>query len=142
MENARRPGSIELLPIGRVRSPLVDLSDAPCQGDEGAPDAELVIDAEYAAGLTAMAVGEELLVLTWLDRAARDVLSVRPRGDLDRHEQGVFTTRSPHRPNPLGLHHVVVLAIDGRVLRVRDLEAIDGTPIVDIKPVLGPISER
>jgi tRNA-Thr(GGU) m(6)t(6)A37 methyltransferase TsaA len=139
VEAGARPA---LRPIGRVRSPLVDLADAPCQGDEGAPEAELVIDTEYIAGLTGLAAGDELLVLTWLDRASRDVLSVHPRGDQARRRQGVFTTRSPDRPNPIGLHRVSVLAIDDRVVRVTELEAVDGTPIVDIKPVLGPISER
>jgi len=133
---------IELHPIGHVRSPLVELADAPRQGDEGAPDAEIVIADEYAGGLTGLGTGDELLVLTWLDRASRDVLSVHPRGERDRPEQGVFTTRSPDRPNPIGLHRVVVIAVDGDRLRVRDLEAIDGTPVVDIKPVLGPIEGR
>ena len=139
VEASERP---QLRPIGRVRSSLVDLAAAPCQGDEGAPEAELVIDADYVAGLAGIEVGDELLVLTWLDRASRDVLSVHPRGDRARPEQGVFTTRSPHRPNPIGLHRVTVVAVEGLVIRVRDLEALDGTPIVDIKPVLGPISER
>ena len=133
---------IELHPIGHVRSPLVELADAPRQGDEGAPDAEIVIAAEYVGGLTGVGTGDELLVLTWLDRASRDVLSVHPRGERDRPEQGVFTTRSPDRPNPIGLHRVVVIAVHGDKLRVRDLEAIDGTPVVDIKPVLGPIEGR
>jgi tRNA-Thr(GGU) m(6)t(6)A37 methyltransferase TsaA len=133
---------IELHPIGHVRSPLVELADAPRQGDEGAPEAEIVIAGEYVGGLTGVGTGDELLVLTWLDRASRDVLSVHPRGERDRPEQGVFTTRSPDRPNPIGLHRVVVIAVHGDKLRVRDLEAIDGTPVVDIKPVLGPIEGR
>ena len=101
-----------------------------------------MIDTEYVAGLAGIEAGDELLVLTWLDRASRDVLSVHPRGDQSREQQGVFATRSPDRPNPIGLHRVTVLAIDDGVVRVSDLEAVDGTPIVDIKPVLGPISER
>jgi tRNA-Thr(GGU) m(6)t(6)A37 methyltransferase TsaA len=133
---------IELHPIGHVRSPLVELADAPRQGDEGAPEAEIVIAGEFVGGLTGVGTGDELLVLTWLDRASRDVLSVHPRGERDRPEQGVFTTRSPDRPNPIGLHRVVVIAVHGDKLRVRDLEAIDGTPVVDIKPVLGPIEGR
>jgi tRNA-Thr(GGU) m(6)t(6)A37 methyltransferase TsaA len=132
----------ELHPIGRVRSPLVDLADAPRQGDEGAPDAELVIDDACVAGLAGIDVGEELLVLSWLHHASRDVVSVHPRGDPDRPAQGVFTTRSADRPNPIGLHRVTVVAVDGHVVRVSGLEAVDGTPIVDIKPILGPISER
>ena len=133
---------IELHPIGHVRSPLVELADAPRQGDEGRPDADIVIADEYVGGLTGVGTGDELLVLTWLDRASRNVLSVHPRGELDRPVQGVFTTRSPDRPNPIGLHRVVVIAVDGDRLRVRDLEAIDGTPVIDIKPVLGPIEGR
>jgi tRNA-Thr(GGU) m(6)t(6)A37 methyltransferase TsaA len=132
----------ELRPIGRVRSPLVDLAEAPRQGDEGAPEAELVIDDTYVAGLAGIGVGDQLLVLTWLHRASRDVLSVHLRGDPERPLEGVFTTRSPDRPNPIGLHRVTVLAVEGRALRVTGLEAVDGTPIADIKPVLGPISER
>jgi len=133
---------MELQAIGTVASPLKDLAAAPKQGDEGAPDAWLVFDAGFADGLDGIAAGDELVVLTWLDRAARDVLRVHPRGDLRRPAQGVFTTRSPDRPNPIGLHRVTVLEVDGLRLRVRDLEALDGTPVVDVKPVLGGIAER
>jgi tRNA-Thr(GGU) m(6)t(6)A37 methyltransferase TsaA len=128
--------TIELQPIGTVESSLTDRASAPKQGDEGAPAATLVIDARYAEALDGIAPGDELLVLTWLDRAHREVLRVHPRGDLTRAEQGVFNTRSPDRPNPIGLHHVTVEAIDGLRVRVRQLEALDGTPIVDIKPPL------
>jgi tRNA-Thr(GGU) m(6)t(6)A37 methyltransferase TsaA len=133
---------MELRPIGTVESPLADRASAPKQGDEGAPDAWLVFDPAVADGLEGVAAGDELLVLTWLDRAARDVLRVYPRGDLSRGEHGVFTTRSPDRPNPIGLHRVRVLAVEGTRLRVADLEALDGTPIVDVKPVLRRIDER
>ena len=133
---------MELQAIGTVASPLKDLAAAPKQGDEGAPEAWLVFDAGVADGLDGIAAGDELVVLTWLDRAARDVLRVHPRGDLRRPAQGVFTTRSPDRPNPIGLHRVTVLEVDGLRLRVRDLEALDGTPVVDLKPVLGGIAER
>jgi tRNA-Thr(GGU) m(6)t(6)A37 methyltransferase TsaA len=126
----------ELNPIGAVESPLTDRASAPRQGDEGAPDAWLVFDAGVVAGLDGLAVGDAVLVLTWLDRARRDVLRVRPRGDPARPECGVFVTRSPDRPNPIGLHRVEVLAIDGHRIRVRHLEALDGTPILDVKPVL------
>ena len=129
-------------PIGRVESPLTSTADAPRQGDEGAPEARLVVTSEFVGGLDGITPGDELLVLTWLDRASRAVLSVHPRGELDRPEQGVFTTRSPDRPNPIGLHRVVVTAIDGVTVYVSNLEAIDGTPIVDIKPVLGPVEGR
>ena len=133
---------MELRPIGTVESPLTDRESAPKQGDEGAPDAWLAFSADVAEGLGGIAVGDELLVLTWLDRASRDVLRVHPRGDPARPEQGVFSTRSPDRPNPIGLHRVTVLAIHGARLRVRDLEALDGTPIVDVKPLLRSIDER
>jgi tRNA-Thr(GGU) m(6)t(6)A37 methyltransferase TsaA len=133
---------VRLTAIGTVRSPLRDRAAAPRQGDEGAPEAVLVFEPGVAAGLDGLAVGDEVLVLTWLDRARRDVLRVHPRGDAARPEAGVFATRSPDRPNPIGLHRVTVLAIDGLRLRVRDLEALDGTPVLDVKPVLGPVEER
>ena len=136
------PLSMELVAIGRVESPLKDREAAPKQGDEGAPDAWLAFEASVADALEGIAVGDELLLLTWFDRARRDVLRVHPRGDLSRPEQGVFGTRSPDRPNPIGLHRVTVLAIDGSRLRVSDLEALDGTPIVDVKPVLRGVGER
>jgi tRNA-Thr(GGU) m(6)t(6)A37 methyltransferase TsaA len=131
-----------LRPIGRVESPLVDRASAPRQGDEGAPDAWLVFDPGVAVGLRDLHAGEEVLVLTWLDRARRDVLVVHPRGDEARPETGVFSTRSPDRPNPIGLHRVEILAVEGLRLRVRNLEAIEGTPILDVKPVLDPGRER
>jgi tRNA-Thr(GGU) m(6)t(6)A37 methyltransferase TsaA len=133
---------MELIPIGRVVSTLTRLADAPKQGDEGAPEAWLVVDDAFVAGLRGLEAGSDALVLTWLDRARRDVLSVHPRGDRGRPEQGVFATRSPDRPNPIGLHRVRIAEIDGGRLLVRDLEALDGTPILDVKPVLGPQAER
>jgi tRNA-Thr(GGU) m(6)t(6)A37 methyltransferase TsaA len=133
---------MDLVAIGTVESPLKDRASAPKQADEGAPEAWLVLDASVADALDGIAAGDELLVLTWLDRAARDVLRVHPRGDLANPEQGVFNTRSPDRPNPIGLHRVTVLSIDGVRLRVSGLEAIDGTPIVDLKPPLRGIDER
>jgi tRNA-Thr(GGU) m(6)t(6)A37 methyltransferase TsaA len=128
--------------IGRVESSLLDLDDAPLQGDEGAPDADIVFEAAYAPALREIQVGHELLVLTWLDRARRDVLAVHPRGDERNPLTGVFGTRSPDRPNPIGLHRVQVVAIEGNRVRVSNLEAIDGTPVLDVKPVLEPIGER
>jgi len=122
--------------IGTVRSPLTDLESAPRQGDEGAPEAWLEFDATVLDGLQGLKVGDTVLVITWLDRARRDVLSVHPRGDIRRPQEGVFNTRSPHRPNPLGLHRVEILAVEGTRLRVGGLEALDGTPIVDVKPLL------
>ncbi len=128
---------MRLTPIGAVESALADLAHAPRQGDEGAPDAWLVIEPQLAAALDGLAPGDAILVLTWLDRARRDVLRVHPRGDLERLEQGVFATRSPDRPNPIGLHRVEIVAVTGNRVHVRPLEAVHGTPILDIKPVLG-----
>ena len=129
-------------PIGHVASPLISTADAPRQGDEGAPDAYLILDSAVLDGLHGVAVGDEIIVLTWLREADRSILKVHPRGDLSRPEQGVFNTRSPSRPNPIGLHRVRVLDLDGRRLHVSGLEAIDGTPVVDLKPVLGSIEDR
>jgi tRNA-Thr(GGU) m(6)t(6)A37 methyltransferase TsaA len=133
---------LELRPIGRVESPLVDPDRAPKQGDEGAPEAWLVFDDAVLAALGDVRPGQEAILLTWLDRARRDVLRVHPRSDPGRPETGVFSTRSPDRPNPIGLHRVEIVAVEGSRLRVRNLEAIDGTPILDLKPVLGAIDER
>ena len=133
---------MELVAIGVVESALRDRATAPKQGDEGAPDAWLVFEPRVAGALDGIAAGDELLVLTWLDRARRDVLRVRPRGDPSRSEQGVFSTRSPDRPNPIGLHRVTVLATDGLRIHVGALEALDGTPIVDVKPLLRTVDER
>ena len=123
-------------PIGVVRSELTRLEDAPMQGDEGAPEAWLELTPQATEGLVGIKAGDELLVLTWLHLAQRDVLQVHPRGDPNRPLTGVFATRSPDRPNPIGLHRVSVLEVAEQNLRVAPLEAIDGTPIVDIKPVL------
>jgi tRNA-Thr(GGU) m(6)t(6)A37 methyltransferase TsaA len=129
-------------PIGLVSSALTDQDQAPRQGDEGAPPAWLVLDPGLREAMSGLAVGAEVIVLTWLDRASRDVRQVHPRGDLSRPAQGVFSTRSPDRPNPIGLHNVVITAIEGASIAVRNLEALDRTPILDIKPVLGPVDQR
>ena len=131
-----------LRPVGHVLSELTDPALAPRQGDEGAPEAWLVLDAEMSEAARNLEVGEEVVVLTWLHRAERNVLVVRPRSDPSRPEQGVFSTRSPARPNPIGLHRTTITAIDGNHLKVSALEAIDGTPVLDIKPVLREIEER
>jgi tRNA-Thr(GGU) m(6)t(6)A37 methyltransferase TsaA len=128
----------EVQVVGRVESPLTDISSAPRQGDEGAPDAWLVFEPSVAEALEGITPGDEVIVLTWLDRANRDVLRVHPRGDVSRAQQGVFATRSPHRPNPIGLHPVEIVSVEGLRARVRNLEAVDGTPILDLKPVLSP----
>lgn len=127
-----------LRPIGHVESPLKDRAAAPRQADEGAPDAWLVLGDEYASAVDGLTPGTDVLLLTWLDRADRDTLAVRPRGDTTRRITGVFATRSPDRPNPIGLHTVHILSIAGPRIHVRNLEALDGTPVLDIKPVLTP----
>ena len=134
--------SLQLTPIGVVESPLTVMDAAPKQGDEGAPEAWLVFQAAVLEGLDGIQAGDEVILLTWLDRARRDVLSVHPRSDVTNPLQGVFNTRSPDRPNPIGLHLVQIVAIDGPRVAVRNLEALDGTPIVDVKPVLGPPGSR
>ena len=131
-----------LRPIGRVESTLTDTALAPRQADEGAPEAWLVLEPGVAEGLRDLGPGTDVILLTWLDRADRDVLLVHPRGDTTRPETGVFNTRSPHRPNPIGLHRVRLVARERNRLLVSNLEAVDQTPILDIKPVLGDISER
>ena len=129
--------------IGHVHSTLTDLEDAPRQADEGAPDAWLEFTPQSAPGLAGIKAGDELLILTWLHLAERDVLQVHPRGDLTRPLTGVFATRSPDRPNPIGLHRVSVRDVAEGKIHVAPLEAIDGTPIIDIKPVLsGSVSDR
>jgi tRNA-Thr(GGU) m(6)t(6)A37 methyltransferase TsaA len=127
---------IDIETIGRVESPLTERSQAPKQGDEGAPEAWIVLHDRVAGALLGLNAGDDLLVLTWLDRAARDTLQVYPRGDPERGMHGVFATRSPDRPNPIGLHRVEVIAVEGTRLHVRNLEALDGTPVLDLKPPL------
>ena len=128
--------TFEVTAIGRVESPLTDPATAPKQGHEGAPDAWLVFDPDFLEGLQELRTGDRVIVLTWLDRARRDILRVHPRDDAVQPQQGVFSTRSSDRPNPIGLHPVEILSVDGLRLHVRNLEALDGTPIIDVKPVL------
>lgn len=131
------PMTYELYPIGWVRSPLKRRADAPKQGYEGAPDARITVESRFLPALDRLDPGQDLLILTWLHQSRRDTLAVHPRHDLSRPLHGVFATRSPDRPNPIGLHRVRLLAIEnGGVLHVAPLEAIDGTPVVDIKPAL------
>jgi tRNA-Thr(GGU) m(6)t(6)A37 methyltransferase TsaA len=135
-------GTYAIRPVGRVSSPLTDRETAPKQGFEGAPDAWLVFDPEVAEGIRDLAVGAEVFVLTWLHRARREVLAVHPRDDPRNPETGVFSTRSQDRPNPIGLHRVRVAAVDGLRVLVQGLEAFDGTPVVDVKPVLAAEQSR
>ena len=128
---------VSLRPIGFIRSPLRTREDAPRQGPEGAPDAWLEVDPIFARGLSRIAAGDQLVVITWLHRADREVLEVHPRDDPDAPLSGVFATRSPDRPNPLGLHRVTVREISGTRLRIGPIEATEGTPVVDIKVALG-----
>jgi tRNA-Thr(GGU) m(6)t(6)A37 methyltransferase TsaA len=127
---------IEIKPVGRVESSLTDRAAAPKQGNEGAPEAWLVFEPDLIEALHGIEVGDEVLVFTWLDRGDRDVLRTRPRDDPANSLQGVFNTRSPDRPNPIGLHPVRVVAIEGTRMLVSELEALDGTPVLDVKPVL------
>jgi len=130
-------------PIGFVRSPLISRKDAPRQSDEGAPEAWVEIDPAFADAMLGMQAGDDIILLTWLHESRREVLQVYPRGDRRNALTGVFATRSPDRPNPIGLHCVHLLEIkDGLRFRVAALEAIDGTPVIDIKPVLGDPGDR
>ena len=136
MDDNPGTASYPLLPIGTVRSPLRSREECPHQGFEGAPEAEIAFDPTFAEGLEGLKPGAEILVLTWFHEARRDVLKVHPKNDPRNPLRGVFLTRSPDRPNPIGLHRVKVVALEGGRLRVRDLEALDGTPVLDVKPVL------
>lgn len=143
MSNTHESGSREadfvLNPIGRIHSTLTVRHGAPRQGNEGAPDARVEVKPEFLEAVEGLEVGQEILLLTWLHQADRATLKVIPRNDPANPLTGVFATRAPDRPNPIGLHRVTVFAIeDRRWLHVRPLEAIDGTPVVDIKPVLYP----
>lgn len=127
---------IEIKPVGRVESPLTDRAAAPKQGSEGAPEAWIAFEPDLIGALHGIEPGDEVLLFTWLDRGDRDVLQTRPRDDPANPIQGVFNTRSPDRPNPIGLHPVTVLAIEGPRMLVSELEALSGTPVLDVKPVI------
>lgn len=135
-ERANSAARAHLRPVGVIRSIIKTPEDAPRQGSEGAPDAWLEVRAFAAAALEGLAAGDDIIVVTWLHQARRDVLKVHPRGDEHHPLTGVFATRSPHRPNPLGIHRVTIRHIDGNRLLVGPIEAVDATPVVDIKPVL------
>ena len=132
----------QLRPVGRVESPLTDRDTAPKQGDEGAPLARILFRPELGEAAADLRIGDQVLVLTWLHHGRRDVLSVHPRDDPNRPREGVFSTRSPDRPNPIGLHAVTITGVEDNAITVRNLEAIDGTPVLDVKPVLGAVGER
>ena len=132
----------EVVPVGWVESPLTERAQAPRQGDEGTPPAWLAFQAEVAEAIRDLQPGAEIIVLTWLDRADRGVLVTRPRDDPNNPLTGVFSTRSPDRPNPIGLHRVRVMAVDGLRIEVDGLEALDKTPVIDVKPVLDATAER
>jgi len=135
-------GELVMHPVGYVESPIKELVDAPLQGDEGETEAWIQLtEADQRAG-SDLRPGDRVVLLTWLHAASRDVLAVHPRGDRTRPAAGVFSTRSEDRPNPIGLHEVEVLSVERGRLLVRPLEAIDGTPVVDIKPVLAPVNRR
>jgi tRNA-Thr(GGU) m(6)t(6)A37 methyltransferase TsaA len=136
MTSESKDTAMALVAVGWVQSPLVDRDSAPKQGDEGAPPAWIVMASEYADAMRDLEVGARVVVLTWLDRADRTVRTTHPRDDLQRPAVGVFNTRSPDRPNPIGLHRVQIVAIDGRRVQVDHLEALDGTPVLDVKPEL------
>jgi tRNA-Thr(GGU) m(6)t(6)A37 methyltransferase TsaA len=131
-----------LRPIGWVESPVTDPSTASRQGDEGAPDCWLRLEPDILDALDGLSPGDRIVVVTWLHLADRTVLQVHPRGDTTRPMRGVFATRSQHRPNPLGIHPVTVVDIDDLRVRVQGLEAVDGTPVIDIKSELGPLPSR
>ena len=132
----------QLRPVGWVDSPLADRAAAPKQGDEGAPLARVTFRPELREAARDLREGDELIILTWLHLGRRDVLSVHPRGDTNRSREGVFATRSPDRPNPIGLHTVMIETVEENAITVRDLEAIDGTPVLDVKPILGSPNQR
>jgi tRNA-Thr(GGU) m(6)t(6)A37 methyltransferase TsaA len=132
----------ELAPIGIIHSELTNRAAAPRQGYEGAPEAWVELSSAVADGLLGIKSGDEIIVITWLDRAQRDILQVHPGWDPNAPLTGVFATRSPDRPNPVGLHRVKVSEISGLRLRVGPIEAIDGTPVIDIKPVLSRSDDR
>jgi tRNA-Thr(GGU) m(6)t(6)A37 methyltransferase TsaA len=136
------PTTYLLQPVGWVESPLTDRATAPKQGDEGAPQARVVFRPEIWEAAADLRAGDEILVLTWLHQGNRDTLAVHPRDDPNRAIQGVFSTRSSDRPNPIGLHRVVIVSVEENAITVRNLEAIDGTPVIDVKPVLSEVNER
>ena len=140
-EHAWASEEIVLRPIGVIRSPIVNRADAPKQGYEGAPDVWLEVDPSFVDALDGVSAGQDVIVITWLHRGQRDVLKTHPRSDPSRPLTGVFALRSPDRPNPIGLHRVTLREIEGNRLRIGPLEAIEGTPVLDLKPVLSAVDD-
>jgi tRNA-Thr(GGU) m(6)t(6)A37 methyltransferase TsaA len=122
--------------IGQVRSSLKELKDCPLQESEAAPQATIIIEPEYRQAVLGLSVGSSILVFTWLHKSNRDTLTTKPRNDPDAETAGVFATRSPDRPNPIGMHEAEIIAISNGQIKISNLEVIDGTPVIDIKPVL------
>jgi tRNA-Thr(GGU) m(6)t(6)A37 methyltransferase TsaA len=141
-ETQRAARRYEVRPVAWVESPLTERAQAPRQGSEGAPQAWLAVEPEVAEAARDLRAGDQVIVLTWLDRARRDELTAIPRDDPANPPLGVFSTRSPDRPNPVGLHRAEILAVAGLRILVSELEALDGTPVIDIKPVLDRAAER
>lgn len=142
-ERAGAPGPrYEVRPVAWVESPLKDRAQAPRQGSLGAPAAWLAVEPDMAQAIRDLRPGQRVIVLTWLDRARRDELETVPGDNPASPPLGVFSTRSPNRPNPIGLHRTQILAVDGLRIQVSELEALDRTPVIDIKPVLDPAVER
>jgi len=137
-----RDPTYRLQPVGWVKSPLIDRTAAPKQGDEGAPPARVILRPEFREAARNLKEGDEVFVLTWLHQGRRDVLSVHPRGDVNRPREGIFSTRAPDRPNPIGLHAVKIETVEENAITIHNLEAIDGTPVLDIKPILGRVNQR
>jgi tRNA-Thr(GGU) m(6)t(6)A37 methyltransferase TsaA len=141
-KQASETRSASLRPIGVIHSEIKNLEEAPKQGSEGAPDAWLEIHKFAAPALQGLAEGDEIIIVTWLHKSRRDILKVHPRGDRLNPLMGVFATRSPDRPNPIGLHRVTLRRLDKNRLLIGPIEAIDGTPVLDIKPALTGINDR
>ena len=141
-DTGRTARRFEVRPVAWVESPLTDRAQAPRQGSEGAPPAWLAVEPDVAEAIRDLRAGEQVIVLTWLDRADREELTAVPRDNPGNPPLGVFSTRSPDRPNPVGLHRAEILAVEGLRIQVSQLEALDGTPVIDIKPVLDPAAER
>lgn len=135
-EFSKASNEYALRPIGFVESSIINREEAPSQGNEGAPDAWIVINKNVADGLEGIEEGMKIIILTWFHQSKRDVLKLHPRWDKNNPLTGVFATRSPDRPNPIGLHEVTVLELVGNKMKVDSLEAINGTPVIDIKPVI------